>query len=175
MASISDEQTASCIAREVRELRDQAEEFGSSTYIPAYITEYLDDTAGIIRRLHACQGDRAAATKAIAQTLQWREDNKVYPTRRGGSQSLVVDEQGFIVVRGRQASLLPRAGGRQRTVAKGQCAWRYFERSIETLEDARMALKAAYAQTKTVSQAAVVVPVESVRLAELTTDGIQSV
>ncbi|KAJ2564748.1 hypothetical protein GGH12_001822 [Coemansia sp. RSA 1822] len=167
MASPTDEQTAQNIACAVREIRDQTEEYGQSTYIPAYITEYVDDTASIIRRLRASQNS-STATTSMVHTLQWRENNKVYPTRRStNTQDLVVDKQGLLVVRSRQASLLPQLAGQGKRRLDGRC--------IEALEDARMALKAVYMQSGNILQAAIVVAIESVSLAELTADVIQSV
>ncbi|KAJ2127006.1 hypothetical protein IW136_006513, partial [Coemansia sp. RSA 678] len=167
MASPTDEQTAQSVARAVREIRDQTEEYSQSTYIPAYITEYIDDTASIIRRLRASQNS-SAATTSMVHTLQWRESNKVYPTRRSmHTQDLVVDKQGLLVVRSRQASLLPQLAGQGKRRLDG--------RSIEALEDARMALKAVYMQSGNISQAAIVVAIESVSLAELTADVIRNV
>ncbi|KAJ2148785.1 hypothetical protein EV180_002377 [Coemansia sp. RSA 518] len=167
MASPTDEQTAQSIARAVREIRDQTEEYSQSTYIPAYITEYIDDTASIIRRLRASQNS-STATTSMVHTLQWRENNKVYPTRRSThTQDLVVDKQGLLVVRSRQASLLPQLTGKGKRRLDG--------RSIEALEDARMALKAVYMQSGNISQAAIVVAIESVSLAELTADVIRNV
>ncbi|KAJ2429690.1 hypothetical protein GGF41_001121 [Coemansia sp. RSA 2531] len=151
----ADEQAVSEIAAEVRQLRDHSDMGNAltSTYIPAFITEYLDDSASILRMLRAYQGDFIATTASLARTLTWREENKIYPLKRlVDSQDLVVDSQGMVLVRARQATMLPR---------------RLFARGVDALEDARVALKTAHQAHCLVAQAAVVVPVESLALADI--------
>ncbi|KAJ2367304.1 hypothetical protein H4S02_001810 [Coemansia sp. RSA 2611] len=156
VADASDAQTAQGIAQEARALREQAEDPGTSTYIPTYIGEYLSDTAGTLRRLRASNGDRDVTAQSLAQTLRWREQNGVYPaSRHTDAQTLAVDAQGLVLVR---SCTVGRQPGTSWIGARG----------VATLESARVALKAAFAQTRVVAQAAVAVPVESVSLADVT-------
>ncbi|KAJ2852129.1 hypothetical protein IWW36_000509 [Coemansia brasiliensis] len=147
----------------------------ATAYISTYINEYLNDEAGIIRRLNAFEQNNSDTMSSLLNTLQWREENKVYPKAKSVDSSiLVVDEQGQVMVRGRQASLLPRSSSRQNELRRSE--WEYLARGIETLEDARLALKAVYKQLHNpLCQAAIVVPVESVRLAELTAEVLSKI
>ncbi|KAJ2892756.1 hypothetical protein GGI21_005539, partial [Coemansia aciculifera] len=74
-----DDKVATGIAVEARQLHDHSDSERTSTYIPAFVTEYLDDHATILRMLRACQGDCSAAAAGLARSLAWREENKVYP------------------------------------------------------------------------------------------------
>ncbi|KAJ2038541.1 hypothetical protein GGI03_001856 [Coemansia sp. RSA 2337] len=170
----ADEQAVSEIAAEVRQLRDHSDMGNAltSTYIPAFITEYLDDSASILRMLRAYQGDFIATTASLARTLTWREENKVYPLKRlVDSQDLVVDSRGMVLVRARQATMLPRrrasATASPVDMMAESAGWRLFARGVDALEDARVALKAAHQAHCLVAQAAVVVPVESLALADI--------
>ncbi|KAJ2455778.1 metalloprotease [Coemansia sp. RSA 2336] len=147
----------------------------STAYISTYISEYLGDEAGIIRRLNAFEHDSSATASSLLKTLQWREENKVYPkTKSMDGSGLVLDGRGRVMVRSRQASLLPRSGSHQKEL--GRSEREYLARGIETLEDARLALKAVYKQLHNpLCQAAIVVPVESVRLAQLTAKGLNRI
>ncbi|KAJ2777498.1 hypothetical protein H4R18_005124 [Coemansia javaensis] len=147
-----DERVARGIAFEAREMHERGR--GASAYIQSYVAEYLDDTAGVLRQLHACQGDSGAAARRVARTLAWREAAKVYPARRAGGEALRVDARGLVLVRSRQA---PAVAGR---LGAAQA------RTIGALEDARVALRAAYERFGVAARAAVVVRVESVRLAD---------
>ncbi|KAJ2156812.1 hypothetical protein GGF46_004933 [Coemansia sp. RSA 552] len=168
VADSADEAVARRVAQGARDARDRTDHVASS-YIPAYIAEYLDDLAGVLRRLRAWQGDSDAAMRSLERTLEWREEGKVYPARKAvDTQGMRVDAQGMVLVRGRRASLLPprrvvqqTAGGR---VVHGG---RYYGRSVEALEDARVALKAVYGRFRISAQAALVVPVESLSLADV--------
>ncbi|KAJ2062016.1 hypothetical protein GGI17_002687 [Coemansia sp. S146] len=170
----ADEQVVSEIAAEVRQLRDHSDTGNvlSSTYIPAFVAEYLEDSASILRILRACQGDFIATTASLARILAWREENKVYPLKRlADSQDLVVDSQGMVLVRARQATMLPRRRPSATTSSVDMLAesagWKLFARGVDALEDARVALKAAHQTHCLVAQAAVVVPVESLALADI--------
>ncbi|KAJ2112969.1 hypothetical protein IW146_004219 [Coemansia sp. RSA 922] len=170
----ADEQAVSEIAAEVRQLRDHSDTGNvlTSTYIPAFVTEYLDDSASILRMLRAYQGDFIATTANLARTLAWREENKVYPLKRQvDGQDLVVDSQGMVLVRARQATMLPRrrasATASPVDMLAESAGWRLFARGVDALEDARVALKAAHQAHCLVAQAAVVVSVESLALADI--------
>ncbi|KAJ2805923.1 hypothetical protein H4R20_001894, partial [Coemansia guatemalensis] len=171
-----DEKAARDIAAEVRELRKCLEETANSTYIPSYVEEYLDDTASIVRWLHWAQGNTNAVVRGLMRTTQWREQSKVYPVkqRAGGSDGKPeVDPQGLVLVRGRRAAArMPRPAGRQQTVAQGACSWRHYSQSIQVLEDARVALKTAHERYAIIAQAAAVVPVESVCLADMSVESL---
>ncbi|KAJ2673922.1 hypothetical protein IWW42_002052 [Coemansia sp. RSA 1085] len=160
------------IATEVYEAWKCAEANTATAYISTYIGEYLSDEAGVIRRLNTFEQNSSVTASSLLKTLQWREENKVYPKSKSVDGSgLVMDGLGRVMVRSRQASLLPRSGSRQNEL--GRSEWEYLARGIETLEDARLALKAVYKQLHNpLCQAAIVVPVESVRLAELTAKGL---
>ncbi|KAJ2414763.1 hypothetical protein GGI10_002162 [Coemansia sp. RSA 2530] len=166
----SDEQATSEIAARARQLRDHSDAgIASSTYIPAFVTEYLDDTASILRMLRAHQGDFNKTTAGLARTLAWREENKVYPLKRLlDSQELLVDAQGMVLVRARQATMLPRRRpSATASVDMPAADWKFFARGVDALEDARVALKAAQKAHRLVARAAVVVPVESLALADI--------
>ncbi|KAJ2817619.1 hypothetical protein FBU31_006161, partial [Coemansia sp. 'formosensis'] len=170
----ADEQLVSEIAAEVRQLRDHSDTGNalSSIYIPAFVTEYLDDSASILRILRAHQGDLSAGTASLARTLTWREDNKVYPLKRQvDCQELVVDSQGMVLVRARQATMLPRrrpSATPSTDMPVESAGWKLFARGVDALEDARVALKAAHQTHRLVARAAVVVSVESLALADIT-------
>ncbi|KAJ2488538.1 hypothetical protein IWW37_004731 [Coemansia sp. RSA 2050] len=166
----TDELAASELATKARQLHDCSDVGNdSSTYIPAFVTEYLDDAASILRMLRAHQGDFNEATASLARTLAWREENKVYPLKRlFDVQELLVDAQGMVLVRARQATMLPRR--RPSTAASVDMLaadWKFFARGVDALEDARVALKAAHKAHRLVARAAVVVPVESLALADI--------
>ncbi|KAJ2744775.1 hypothetical protein GGI20_002703 [Coemansia sp. BCRC 34301] len=169
----SDEKTATAIAAEARHLRDLSDHGNAlpSTYIPAFVTEYLDDHASVLKMLHACHGDYSAAAAELVRSLAWREENKVYPVKRQfGGQELVVDSQGMVIVRARQATMLPRRRPSASLTTDAQvesAGWRLFARGVDALEDTRVALKAVYQRHRLVAQAAVVVPVESLALADI--------
>ncbi|KAJ2082198.1 hypothetical protein H4R24_001768 [Coemansia sp. RSA 988] len=171
-----DEKAARDIAAEVRELRKCLEETADSTYIPSYAEEYLDDTASIVRWLHWAQGNSSTVIRDLMRTSQWREQTKVYPAKQracGSNASPKVDPQGLVLVRGRRATTrLSRPVGCQQTVAQGPCSWRYYSQSIQMLEDARVALKEAHECYGIIAQAAAVVPVESVCLADMSVDSL---
>ncbi|KAJ2715949.1 hypothetical protein H4R19_000919 [Coemansia spiralis] len=155
-----DERVARGIAFEVREIRDRAFDARcQTTYIPSYISDYLDDTAGVLRQLQACGGDSGAAVRRLVRTLEWREGSKVYPAKRRAAARLVVDGDGMVLVRRRRAPLLTAMGGRAG-----------HTHGVAALEDARVGLQAAYEQFGVAAQAAVVVAVESVRLADASAD-----
>ncbi|KAJ1852502.1 hypothetical protein LPJ57_007650, partial [Coemansia sp. RSA 486] len=169
----SDEAVAAqTVARMVRERRDSSSgHYGSSSYIPTFFEEFLDDTANIVRFLQASQDDIDRAAQRILNTLSWRETNKVYPAKRSiSSQTMLCDPSGRVSVKARQASALPRPrdAGLSRT-------WRNYARAVETLEDARIALKATYQEFGVVVRAAVVVPVESLSLADIAAEDLRQI
>ncbi|KAJ2336140.1 hypothetical protein GGI00_000999 [Coemansia sp. RSA 2681] len=174
----ADDRVAAGIAAEARQLRDRSdnESASPSTYIPAFVAEYLCDYASILRMLHACQGDSGATAACLARSLAWREENKVYPVKRQlDSQELLVDSRGMVIVRARQATMLPRRRPSAVLTTDAQAestGWRLFARGVDALEDTRVALKAAYQKHRLVAQAAVVVPVESLALADIATADI---
>ncbi|KAJ2392653.1 hypothetical protein GGI05_002618, partial [Coemansia sp. RSA 2603] len=67
------------------------------------------------------------------------------------------------------ASVLPRP---RDSLARG---WRNLGRAIETLEDARVALKTAYCEFGVVAQAAIIVPVESLSLADIVLEDLAEI
>ncbi|KAJ1852884.1 hypothetical protein LPJ57_007598, partial [Coemansia sp. RSA 486] len=169
----SDEAVAAqTVARMVRERRDSSSgHSGSSSYIPTFFEEFLDDTANIVRFLQASQDDIDRAAQRILDTLSWRETNKVYPAKRSISgQTMLCDPSGRVSVKARQASALPRPrdAGLSRT-------WRNYARAVETLEDARIALKTTYQEFGVVVRAAVVVPVESLSLADIAAEDLRQI
>ncbi|KAJ2706197.1 hypothetical protein FB645_001833 [Coemansia sp. IMI 203386] len=163
---------AQTVARMVRERRDSSSgHSGSSSYIPTFFEEFIDDTANIIRFLQASQDDIDRAAQRILDTLSWRETNKVYPAKRSISgQTMLCDPSGRVSVKARQASALPRP--RDAGLSR---AWRNYARAVETLEDARIALKATYQEFGVVVRAAVVVPVESLSLADIAAEDLRQI
>ncbi|KAJ1954493.1 hypothetical protein EC988_002404 [Linderina pennispora] len=151
-----DEHIAAGISFEARELYD-TQRGPNSAYIRTFLTDYLDDTANTLRALRASQGDSGKAVDRIAQTLGWRETTKVYPGKRHSVGNLLVDKQGLVVVNARKRSLTSTVKAR----------------AVETLEDARLMLKAVYDTHRAVASAAVVVPLESVSLARISIDEIR--
>ncbi|KAJ2758877.1 hypothetical protein IWQ56_005886, partial [Coemansia nantahalensis] len=155
-----DERVARGVAFEAREIRDRAGGARqASSYIQGFIGDYLDDTAAVLRQLQACGGDSGAAARRLARTLEWREETKVYPARRQAAAPLVVNADGLVVVRSRQAPLLAAQRGREG-----------YMHGVGALEDARVGLRAAYERFGVAAQAAVVVAVETLRLAEVGAD-----
>ncbi|KAJ1805315.1 hypothetical protein LPJ56_006563, partial [Coemansia sp. RSA 2599] len=163
---------AQTIARMVRDKRESGSDHtGASSYISTFVEEFLDDTANIVRFLRAGQDDLESAAQRILDTLRWRETNKVYPAKRAiSSQSLLYDTGGRVSVKARQASALPRP----RDSASSR-TWRNYVRAVETLEDARVALKAAYRELGVVGRAAVIVPVESLSLADIAVEDLRQI
>ncbi|KAJ1726340.1 hypothetical protein LPJ61_005253 [Coemansia biformis] len=167
-ADSQDERVARGVAFEAREIRDRTEGHRrTSTYIPSYIDDYLDDTAAILRQLQACRGDSGTAVGQLARTLEWREETKVYPTKRQADLPLLVDSHGMVLVRSRRAPVL---AGRPAGTTGRDSVWRGYAHGVGALEDARVALRTAYERSGVVARAAVVVAVESVRLADLSAD-----
>lgn len=146
------------IAAQVETARDYHS--SSSSYIPSFIREYLEDTATILRLLHDCNDDRNTAIRRLADTLNWREQNKIYPTKgtRNGC-SEVVDDHGMAVVRVRHTLTASMSNS-------------YHAQGIDILEDARLALKG-----NSTASAALVIPVESVSLSRIlqSTDSIAQI
>ncbi|KAJ2782893.1 hypothetical protein GGI15_002770 [Coemansia interrupta] len=171
--STEDEEIARSLSQTVRDEREAARTHSgssSSSYISTFVSEFLDDMGGIIRCLRAYKDDTDRATQSIAATLQWRESNKVYPAKRAiGREALMVDPSGWVSVRARQASVLPRP---RDASARG---WRNLGRAIETLEDARVALKTAYCEFGVIAQAAIIVPVESLSLADIVLEDLRQI
>ncbi|KAJ2885076.1 hypothetical protein FB639_001844, partial [Coemansia asiatica] len=164
--------SAQTVARIVRAKREENNaRTRPSAYISTFFEEFLDDTASIIRFLQASQDDIERAAQGILNTLKWRETNKVYPAKRAiNGQSLLYDQSGRVCVKARQASALPRP----RDLASSR-TWRNYARAVETLEDARVALKAAYQELGVVAQAAVIVPVESLSLADIAVEDLRQI
>ncbi|KAI8322863.1 hypothetical protein GQ54DRAFT_303765 [Martensiomyces pterosporus] len=173
-----DDKVAQGVAFEAREIAEGMAS-GNSTYIQTFVAEYVDDLASTLRTLRACQGGSAAAVQRLTTTLAWREANKVYPAKKQvSSGELFVDSDGMVVVKTRQAALMANPASKQRgpscVVPPGSASgsWKSYARAIETLEDARVALKSAYMSFRIIAQAAVVVPLESVSLSEINTKSI---
>ncbi|KAJ2662811.1 hypothetical protein IWW48_001689, partial [Coemansia sp. RSA 1200] len=158
----------------------------SSTYIPAYMTEFLEDTATSQRVLETCDGDRRRATLSLARTAGWRQANKVYPVRKHiSSAGLAADLQGRVVVHARMHALVGvgagagdgwaccscgggRGGENQHESQKRKSKKEQnVGRAVGTLEDVRVALKSVETEHGVSLCAAVVVPVESVSLGDV--------
>ncbi|KAJ1899191.1 hypothetical protein LPJ66_002272 [Kickxella alabastrina] len=132
-----------------------------TTYIPKFTAEFLQDHSNTLRALRACNNDHALAAQALAQTLAWREANKVYPNRRPNAPVLV-DTRGRIIIKARQLST--NNGGR-----------RVYARGLETLEDMRVALKLIDEKLETEGEGvcAVVCPVESLALSDIAGEDVE--
>ncbi|KAJ2719459.1 hypothetical protein GGI07_005193 [Coemansia sp. Benny D115] len=176
--TVADEAMAREIAQEAHNIRDAQDAQHTSTYISTFVSEFLDDVSTIIRTLRASHNSTTVASQRLAQTLSWREEHKVYPAKRStDAKSLLADAQGRLVVRARQASVLPRP--RRQGMASPAAAaaaadgWKDFARGVETLEDARLALKAVCQESGCIVPVAVIVPVESVSLAEISAEELR--
>ncbi|KAI9505943.1 hypothetical protein GGI25_001439 [Coemansia spiralis] len=154
------------IASEVRARRDDRNT-DTSTYVSSFLTEFLEDTANTLRVLRACAGDRAKAVDSLSRTLEWREASKIYPAKKHiNIQSLVVDFHGFVVVSARKQALVLSSLTLGAMENNGVRRRQLVARAVETMEDARVALKSAYSDLHD-AQAAIVVPVESFSLADV--------
>ncbi|KAJ1794130.1 hypothetical protein LPJ59_004598 [Coemansia sp. RSA 2399] len=166
------ESVAKQLASDVRALMDESDSKTSSTYIPSYSAEFLDDAANSYRVLQACDGDMRQATVRLARTLEWRQQNKVYPARKYiSSAGLIVDMQGLVVVHAQTLVRLSVATD-NRCTCGGEGMQRKKEkniaRAVSALEDVRVALKAVGAEHGRMGvYGAVVVPVESLSLGDI--------
>ncbi|KAJ2671488.1 hypothetical protein GGH99_006170, partial [Coemansia sp. RSA 1285] len=180
------ESVAKDLGDNVRELLMEEGSSVFSTYIPAYLTEFLEDTATSQRVLETCDGDRRRATLSLARTAEWRQANKVYPVRKHiSSAGLAADLQGRVVVHARTHALVGigagvgdgwaccscscggKGGNQHESQKRKSKKEQNFGRAIGTLEDVRVALKSVEAEHGVGLCAAVVVPVESVSLGDV--------
>ncbi|KAJ1663995.1 hypothetical protein IW140_004442 [Coemansia sp. RSA 1813] len=187
MSNALSESVAKQLANDVRTLFDENDIKTSSTYIPSYSAEFLNDTANSHRILQAFGGDMRRAAVSLARTMEWRQMNKIYPARKHiGSSELVVDPQGLVVMHARTQALVQLSdaverecqcdcGGNQpesQRRRKRKTQTQHIARVLSTLEDVRIALKSVGAGHGLDMHAAVVVPVETVSLGNICTHDI---